>query len=137
VGVRVGADAAGVLPISQIFTSHFSGAIPVRSFLKAIIRQRISSRTWSPDGTGIAFASNRGDLFYFEIHSMNVDGGAPLRLTNKPAVENEPCWAPDGVRVVFSNGVAREEASSPRRWARCDETSSSMPVLYCPFLTGL
>jgi Tol biopolymer transport system component len=47
--------------------------------------------TWSPDGTKIAFASNKdGNL---EIYIMNVvNGSEQTRLTNKPAIDGEPDW---------------------------------------------
>jgi Tol biopolymer transport system component len=55
---------------------------------------------WSPDGTRIAFASDRdGD---FEIYTMNVDGTDLRRLTHNPASDTHPgSWSPDGQRIAF------------------------------------
>jgi Tol biopolymer transport system component len=55
---------------------------------------------WSPDGTRIAFASNRdGD---FEIYTMNADGTDLRRLTHNPASDSHPgSWSPDGRQVAF------------------------------------
>ena len=56
---------------------------------------------WSPDGTQIAFTSNRdGNL---EIYVMNADGRNPTRLTNHPADDNAPAWSPDGTQIAFES----------------------------------
>ncbi len=47
---------------------------------------------WSPDGTKIAFRSNRDGNF--EIYVMNVDGTGQTRLTNDPAEDTDPAWRP-------------------------------------------
>jgi Tol biopolymer transport system component len=47
---------------------------------------------WSPDGTRIAFESERdGNL---EIYVMNADGSGVTRLTNDPASDSTPAWSP-------------------------------------------
>jgi Tol biopolymer transport system component len=64
---------------------------------------------WSPDGTRIAFASNRSG--HFDIVVMPIDGGAPRNLTNywdtfveaHPADDLNPTWSPDGTRVAFES----------------------------------
>jgi TolB protein len=37
---------------------------------------------WSPDGTQIAFHSDRDVSLSLEIYVMNADGSDPVRLTN-------------------------------------------------------
>ncbi len=55
--------------------------------------------SWSPDGTKIAFFSNRdGDG---EIYVMNVDGSNVTRLTNSPGEDAHPMWSPDGSQITF------------------------------------
>ncbi|HXG08499.1 MAG TPA: Calx-beta domain-containing protein [Gemmataceae bacterium] len=57
--------------------------------------------TWSPDGTKIAFASNRdGD---FEIYVMNADGTNQVRLTNNNAIDYQPTWSPDSTQIAFTS----------------------------------
>ena len=56
---------------------------------------------WSPDGTQIAFASNRDGNY--EIYKMNADGSGQTRLTNNAATDREPAWTSDG-RIVFDRG---------------------------------
>ncbi|HEV2840754.1 MAG TPA: hypothetical protein VGW39_05460 [Chthoniobacterales bacterium] len=54
---------------------------------------------WSPDGTKIAFASERDGNS--EIYVMNADGSNQVRVTNNPAGDYEPRWSPDGTKFAF------------------------------------
>ena len=56
---------------------------------------------WSPDGTKIAFASNR-DGGPFQIHVMDADGKNVSRLTDGPGEKVHPDWSPDGGKIAFS-----------------------------------
>ena len=55
---------------------------------------------WSPDGTKIAFVSNRNGGFV-QIHVMDADGRNPIRLTDG-LWETHPEWSPDGQKVAFT-----------------------------------
>ena len=59
-----------------------------------------TSQAWSPEGTRIAFETNRnGD---FEIYTMNADGSAQTNLTIIPAANDiSPNWSPDGTQLFF------------------------------------
>jgi hypothetical protein len=55
----------------------------------------------SPDGTRIAFASDRGASY--DIFVMNADGsGTPLRVTSDVKDERGPAWSPDGNTIAYS-----------------------------------
>ena len=54
---------------------------------------------WSPDGTRIAFVSDRsGNL---DIWIVDSDGTNPVQLTTDPAQDTNPAWSPDGTQIVF------------------------------------
>ncbi len=54
---------------------------------------------WSPDGSRIAFVSNRdGNL---EIYVMNADGSNQTRLTVTSGADYSPTWSPDGKRIAW------------------------------------
>lgn len=53
----------------------------------------------SPDGTRIAFASNRNGNW--DIFIMPVGGGQAVQVTDDPDDELHPSWSPDGSRIVF------------------------------------
>ena len=60
---------------------------------------RIYGVSWSPDGSRIAFATNRDGNF--EIYVMNRDGSGLANLSNHPGGDFSPAWAPDGSRIAF------------------------------------
>ena len=55
--------------------------------------------SWSPDGTRIAFSSNRDGNW--EVYVMSADGSNQINLTNSPNDDNNPSWSPDGTRIAF------------------------------------
>ena len=50
--------------------------------------------SWSPDGTRIAFTSDRDGND--EIYIMNADGANQTRITSNPDVDASPSWGPGG-----------------------------------------
>jgi len=73
---------------------------------------------WSPDGTRIAFHSDRDGNW--EIYTMNSDGTDLTNLTNAPALDGNPSWSPDGTQIVFTHGstqltyIMDADGSNPR-----------------------
>jgi TolB protein len=58
--------------------------------------------TWSPDGTRIAFISDRNGQ-NFDIYVMNADGSDITQLTDDSANEFGPVWSPDGKQIIFNS----------------------------------
>ncbi len=54
---------------------------------------------WSPDGTKIAFVTDRDANN--EIYVMNADGTNVRRLTTNAAADEQPAWSPDGGKIAF------------------------------------
>jgi len=56
---------------------------------------------WSPDGTRIAFHSDRdGDM---EIYVVSADRSEIVQLTDNEATDVSPTWSPDGTRIAFAS----------------------------------
>jgi dipeptidyl aminopeptidase/acylaminoacyl peptidase len=56
---------------------------------------------WSPDGSQIAFFSNRTGTY--KIWVMNADGSSQRQLTQGPSDDRQPSWSPDGRWIVFDS----------------------------------
>jgi dipeptidyl aminopeptidase/acylaminoacyl peptidase len=60
------------------------------------------SPAWSPDGTRLAFASERSG--FWELHVVDADGAREAQLTHAGADHSEPEWHPDGGRILAVRG---------------------------------
>ena len=58
---------------------------------------------WSPDGTMLAFASDRKGNF--DVFVMPADGGQPRQLTRNSAAETPWTFSPDGKYIYFSAAI--------------------------------
>jgi dipeptidyl aminopeptidase/acylaminoacyl peptidase len=73
---------------------------------------------WSPDGTRIAFVSNRTDdpdanynSDVWVVEADNEDLGAHLvRITNNPGPDAAPSWSPDGKRIAHLSNIETSAA---------------------------
>jgi Tol biopolymer transport system component len=89
----------------DIFSANPDGTDEIN--LTQTERGREMDPTWSPDGTRIAFSSNRDGNF--EIYTMAADGSDVQQVTFVPAGEPweyvqsfEPTWSPDGTRIAYT-----------------------------------
>jgi dipeptidyl aminopeptidase/acylaminoacyl peptidase len=71
-----------------------------------------SAGTWSPDGTRIAFVSNRTPDRDFNNHSdlwvVSVIAGEPHKLTATNGPASLPVWSPDGKTIAYLGHVNPE-----------------------------
>jgi TolB protein len=71
--------------------------------------QQISSDTlesswgpvWSPDGSAVLFTASASDNH--DLYLANPDTGDNRRLTDHPALDEDPHWSPDGTHIVFES----------------------------------
>jgi len=77
----INADGSGNTPVVTDATSDQGGS-------------------WSPDGTKIAFRSDRTGAG--DIYIADADGSDQLRLTTDPGAEAHPSFSPDGTRIAFT-----------------------------------
>jgi Tol biopolymer transport system component len=57
--------------------------------------------SWSPDGSEIAFCSNRNGNM--DVYVMNSDGSNKRQLTTGNASGTFPIWSPDGKEIAFAS----------------------------------
>ena len=87
----------------------------------------IPGASGSPAAGKIAFVSSRDGNP--EIYTINTDGTELTRLTNDPAVDEEPAWSPDG-RIAF---VSERSGNSIRRRSggrKQPEAEMTIPILF-------
>ena len=78
---------------------------------------------WSPDGSRIAFHTERGKDEENQVYVLNMGGpGEAVRITNLATGAKNPKWSPDGKRIAFESrvypGAADDEANAAEKKAR-------------------
>ena len=83
------------------------------------------------DGNTVVFSRERSnnDPDSRELIVAVIDGSSPeLRLTENSVLDDEPCWSPDGSRILFAS-----ERSGPKSlWLVDRDGSNSQPFLAPP-----
>src|SRR5919204_207160 len=109
---------------SAIWLATVDGSEPSRRLTAG--ERRDSSPRWSPDGTKLAFTSNRGgEEEKAQVYVLPFAGGEAVKLTELKEDAVELAWSPDGATLAFSSRV-RDEAYDedderkrhPRRFTR-------------------
>jgi dipeptidyl aminopeptidase/acylaminoacyl peptidase len=69
---------------------------------------------WSPDGTRIAFVSDRTGHEYDDSHNRDVwviaaSGGALTKISDHPFEDDMPRWSRDGKQILFAGQTTRRQ----------------------------
>ncbi|HSE32018.1 MAG TPA: prolyl oligopeptidase family serine peptidase [Pyrinomonadaceae bacterium] len=102
-----------------LWWAPIDGSAPAKRLFFA--RGEPRSPEWSPDGSQLAFVSNRGDHSFIGIYTN--DSTPIVYLAPSSSRDSNPRWSPDGKRIVFvrrpGSGGAPEPIleQRPQAWA--------------------
>jgi len=96
---------------------------------------------WSPHGQRVAYWGIHGSGSNREIFTVPAAGGVPVQVTDNPAVDWSPVWAPSGTELYFIS----DRGGTMNLWrVRIDESSGktsgepepvTSPAVYVRFLS--
>ena len=121
----------------QAWTAAIDGSSPAKQLFTA--RGTTDDLRWSPDGTAIAFVSNRQDHSFIGIY---VDQKTPIKWIDPSFYrDRSPRWSPDGMAVAFVRtpgaGGAPDAILSPKHqpwsiWAADVKTGKALQLWKAP-----
>lgn len=95
----------------ELWVVPLDGSRPAERLLFA--RGTSHSPVWSPDGSRLAFVSDRGDLAYIAVYEDDGDARPLVYLAPSTSRDAAPRWSPDGRRVAFIRRPGRGGAARP------------------------
>ena len=92
--------------------------------------------SWAPDGTEIAYAASPMTGFAAQyatrLYAVPLAGGAPRTVVDRPGMNSQPQYSPDGTRIAFVSTNGRMELTSSRGLAVASARGTSAPVWLGP-----
>jgi Tol biopolymer transport system component len=91
--------------------------------------RRDTAPRWSPDGSRLAFISEREPSKKGQLYVMPAAGGEPTRLTELRHGLSAPEWSPDGTRLAFAarvGGPPEPESEEDKRKSRPPRVITTM-----------
>ena len=70
-------------------------------------KNSISSPTWSPDGSKIAFSRDMGAKS--QVYVLDLAGGEPQAITSLPFSVSNPVWSASGQEIYFQSSLTVKE----------------------------
>lgn len=121
-------DVVAYLQGGQIWSAPLAGEGTPTQIVKARGTSRLLR--WSPDGTRLAFVSNRGDHAFVGVY----EPAAKTLRWMAPSVDrdDEPVWSPDGTRLAF----LRTPASARLGLFRATPEAAPWSILVAEVATG-
>jgi dipeptidyl aminopeptidase/acylaminoacyl peptidase len=80
-----------------LWSAPIDGSAPAKRFFFA--RGESGTPEWSPDGSRLAFVSNRGDHSFIGVYTN--DATPIIYLAPSTSRDASPRWSPDGKRIAF------------------------------------
>jgi dipeptidyl aminopeptidase/acylaminoacyl peptidase len=128
--VVAGADTVENAVASAIWLVRADGSAPARKLTAG--RKRDTAPRWSPDGTKLAFSSNREERA--QLWVIDPTGGEPEKLFETKMTVTNFSWSPDGSRIAFVAPRAPTADEERRQKARDDaivvDTNFQFPRLH-------
>lgn len=97
---------------TAVYVATMDGRAPARRFTHG---KRDHTPRWSPDGSALAFVSDRGDKN--QLFVAPLDGGEARQVTHARWGVAQPAWSPDGKRIAYSSRVGEYKESKERKGA--------------------
>ena len=89
----------------QVWSAPLKGGVPAQLIHARGVARELA---WSPDGTRLAFTSDRGDHAFIGVYDAREKS---LRFLDPSAdTDQSPIWSPDGRQVAFIRTPATPEA---------------------------
>ncbi|MFN2744126.1 MULTISPECIES: S9 family peptidase [Bacillus] len=74
---------------------------------------------WSPDGSMLAFTSNRDETA--QVYIIHTAGGEAKKVTDIPYDITEPEWSPDGKSLLCSVKLTKDESVTDKEKTKIDD----------------